>query len=160
MGSGKTWLGKQLSALTDLLFIDLDAHIEQQEGVTIAALFKHKDQAQFRVIEKKYLHELIAANSKLILSCGGGTPCFFDNLDFLKKMGTVLWLDPPISVLVNRLQNERDNRPLLNDIHPDQLEDYIRLTLADRSFFYSQAHLHINEPFPDPAAIVKMIQHE
>jgi len=159
MGSGKTWLGKQLGGLSDLPFIDLDAYIEKQEGLTIPALFKQLGQAQFRVIEKKYLHEVIADHSKLILSCGGGTPCFFDNLDFLKKMGTVLWLDPPISVLVDRLQNERDSRPLLNEIQPDQLADYIRLKLADRSFFYSQAHYRIQESCPDPAAIVKMLQH-
>lgn len=159
MGAGKTWLGKQVGALTGLPFIDLDAHIAQEEGATVATLFEELGEPQFRVIEQHYLLALTATNPKLILSCGGGTPCFFDNLAFMKKNGTVIWLDPPIAFLVNRLQKEKDSRPLLKDIHAEQLESFIQSKRADRILYYSQAHVHITDAVPDPAVIIKMLQH-
>jgi len=78
-------MGQQISLLTGYSHHDLDASIVEAEGMDISALFKKIGEDQFRVVEQKCLHELIAANANLLLSCGGGTPCFFDNIDFMKK---------------------------------------------------------------------------
>lgn len=160
MGAGKTWMGQQISLLTGYSHHDLDACIEEAEGMDISALFKKIGEDQFRVVEQKCLHELIAANSNLLLSCGGGTPCFFDNIDFMKKNGTVIWLDPPISVLFDRLKVAYQSRPLLNNnFEPKQLEEYIHLKLAERTPFYKQAHFRIQDVKPDPLSLIKLIQH-
>lgn len=159
MGAGKTWMGKQVGLLTGLPTFDLDVYIEQRAGQSIPALFKQKGEDYFRSMEQNSLHEITADNSHLVLSCGGGTPCFFDNLEFMKKNGTVVWLDPPVSILVNRLQEEMNSRPLLAEIVPSDLEDYVRLKLAERSTHYEQAHYRMQDTMAEPSQLVKLIQH-
>ncbi len=159
MGAGKTWMGKQIGLLTGLPTYDLDASIEQQEGAVVSTLFKQKGEDYFRLLEQKYLHAITTANSQLVLSCGGGTPCFFDNLDFMKKNGIVVWLNPSVAVLANRLQLAGQDRPLLEGIPSHKLEEYIQLKLKERFFFYEQAHFQLSESTPDPAALIKLIQH-
>lgn len=159
MGAGKTWMGKQVGLVSGFPFLDLDAYIEQQEGQSISVLFEQKGEDYFRSIEQKYLQELTTINSNLVLSCGGGTPCFFDNIDFMKKNGTVIWLDPPVAVLVERLKLELHTRPLLNTVSPSDLEGYVQMKLSMRSPFYEQAHYRIQAAIAEPMHLLKLIQH-
>lgn len=159
MGAGKTWMGKQVGLVSGFPFLDLDAYIEQQEGQSISVLFEQKGEDYFRSIEQKCLQELTTINSNLVLSCGGGTPCFFDNIDFMKKNGTVIWLDPPVAVLVERLKLELHTRPLLNTVSPSDLEVYVQMKLSMRSPFYEQAHYRIQAAIAEPMHLLKLIQH-
>lgn len=159
MGAGKTWMGKQVGLVSGFPFLDLDAYIEQQEGQSISVLFEQKGEDYFRSIEQKCLQELTTINSNLVLSCGGGTPCFFDNIDFMKKNGTVIWLDPPVAVLVERLKLELHTRPLLNTVSPSDLEGYVQMKLSMRSPFYEQAHYRIKAAIAEPMHLLKLIQH-
>ena len=159
MGAGKTWMGKQVGLVSGFPFLDLDAYIEQQEGQSISVLFEQKGEDYFRSIEQKCLQELTTINSNLVLSCGGGTPCFFDNIDFMKKNGTVIWLDPPVAVLVERLKLELHTRPLLNTVSPSDLEGYVQMKLSMRSPFYEQAHYRIQAAIAEPTHLLKLIQH-
>lgn len=159
MGAGKTWMGKQVGLVSGFPFLDLDAYIEQQEGQSISVLFEQKGEDYFRSIEQKCLQELTTINSNLVLSCGGGTPCFFDNIDFMKKNGTVIWLDPPVAVLVERLKLELHTRPLLNTVSPSDLEGYVQMKLSMRSPFYEQAHYRIQAAIAEPMHLLKLIQH-
>lgn len=159
MGAGKTWMGKQVGLVSGFPFLDLDAYIEQQEGQSISVLFEQKGEDYFRSIEQKCLQELTTINSNLVLSCGGGTPCFFDNIDFMKKNGTVIWLDPPVAVLVERLKLELHTRPLLNTVSPSDLEGYVQMKLLMRSPFYEQAHYRLQAAIAEPMHLLKLIQH-
>lgn len=159
MGAGKTWMGKQVGLVSGFPFLDLDAYIEQQEGQSISVLFEQKGEDYFRSIEQKCLQELTTINSNLVLSCGGGTPCFFDNIDFMKKNGTVIWLDPPVAVLVERLKLELHTRPLLNTVSPSDLEGYVQMKLSMRSPFYEQAHYRLQAAIAEPMHLLKLIQH-
>lgn len=140
MGCGKTTFGKALAAATGLRFIDLDFYIEQRFHASVREIFASAGEAGFRNKEREMLHET-AEFSDCIISCGGGTPCFFDNIDFMNSRGTTLWLKAPAEVLFARLVRKRDKRPLL----ADKSDDEIRLTIASqleaRTPFYSKAKM-------------------
>ena len=104
MGSGKSYVGKQLAERIGLDFIDLDHWIEEQEGESIAHIFKTKGEIAFREKERDALHEM-AAKENLLIACGGGTPCFFDNMEWMKKRGVVVFLQVDEGVLFSRLKN-------------------------------------------------------
>src|SRR6266850_347126 len=113
MGSGKTHWGKQLAQRLKLPFYDLDEEIQAGEKKTIPQIFSEKGEEYFRMLEKELLEDIIGDHQSLVISCGGGTPCFFNNIDMMKKHGTVVWLNTAINVLYDRLVKEKAKRPLL-----------------------------------------------
>ena len=112
MGCGKSTLGRALSVATGLDFIDLDHYIEQRFHATIAELFASRGEDGFRRVEQAMLRE-VCDFSDVIIACGGGTPCFFNNMDEMNAAGTTVWLNTPISRLYERLQRNRSKRPIL-----------------------------------------------
>jgi shikimate kinase len=146
-GSGKTTLGRQLAAQYGHSFLDLDVAIEERAGQPIPAIFQTQGEAYFRQLEADTLREVVAGPEPLVLSTGGGTPCFHHNMDVLLATCTTLWLDVPVTVLAARLHSsKRAARPLLAAAPaPDQraLETWVRETLAGRSRFYAQAQLRL-----------------
>ncbi|HZE83826.1 MAG TPA: shikimate kinase [Puia sp.] len=145
MGSGKTHWGKLLSVKLQLPFHDLDTEVVEKNGRSVSEIFAEKGEEYFRYQEKEVLEELVEREERLVLSCGGGTPCFFNNIDFMKKSGKVVWLNTSVETLKNRLLMERMSRPLIREIGDDELQRYIVRKLSERRMYYEQADVMVNE---------------
>ena len=139
MGCGKSTLGRALSVATGLDFIDLDHYIEQRFHATIAELFATRGEDGFRRVEQAMLRE-VCDFSDVIIACGGGTPCFFNNMDEMNAAGTTVWLNTPISRLYERLQRNRSKRPILANKSDSELLEFITSALDARTPYYSRAH--------------------
>ena len=139
MGSGKTTLGRALAADMRLEFIDLDHYIEQRYRKTIAQLFAEKGEEGFREVERRMLHE-VGEFEDVIISTGGGTPCFFDNIEYMNQQGITVFLEASIDVLHTRLTIARTQRPLVAGKNDEELRTYISETLSHRLPFYSRAN--------------------
>lgn len=142
MGSGKSAVGKVLAEKSNLNFIDLDDYIEQKEQKKISAIFLEKGEIYFRKLETKYLKELITQKTNLILSLGGGTPCFGDNMEVVNSSENTLsvYLQTSIKELTERLYGERAKRPLIAHTKAkDELLEFIAKHLFERSSYYNTA---------------------
>jgi len=138
MGSGKTTMGKALSKETGMMFYDLDWYIESRMHTTVPQLFTERGEEAFRQIEYNMLHE-VGEFEDVIISCGGGTPCFFDNIDYLNQQGDVVYLKADPETLYKHLLMAKVERPLLKDKTPEELIAYIREHLKERAPYYEQA---------------------
>ena len=138
MGAGKTTVGKALSKEMGIPFYDLDWYIESRRHKSVSALFSELGEEAFRKIEYNMLHE-VAEFEDVIISCGGGTPCFFDNIDYMNQQGQVVYLKATPEVLNNHLRMAKVERPLLKGKSPDELIAYIREHLQEREPYYSKA---------------------
>jgi len=145
MGSGKSFWGKKLSTKMKYPFFDIDDVIVQQEKMSITDIFSQKGEEYFRMVEKEVLQDLTSTHEEVIISCGGGTPCFFGNIDYMKKNGRVIWLNTSTDVLIKRLLKEKKQRPILQDIPDDDMKAFIMKKLHDRKLYYEQAHLALAE---------------
>ncbi len=138
MGSGKTTVGKALAQELNMTFYDLDWYIESRMHKTVPQIFAEKGEEGFRKIEHNMLHEL-AEFENVIISCGGGTPCFFDNMDYMNEQGDTLYLQATPDVLYGHLKMGRTERPLLKDKTSEEIQTYIKEQLEKREPFYSKA---------------------
>ncbi|MDP4132055.1 MAG: shikimate kinase [Bacteroidota bacterium] len=145
MGSGKTFWGTKIAESLQIPFYDLDAVIVGELEMTIPEIFKIKGEEFFRYKEKQVLEELVAKKESFVLSSGGGTPCFFNNIKFMKRHGKVVWLNTSTQVLQQRLMKERLTRPLLRDISEPELHTYIVRKLGERKMYYEQADVTVRE---------------
>lgn len=137
-GSGKSTVGRQLSEKLNLPFKDLDDEIETGEGLVISEIFKKYGEDHFRKLEKEYLVKLLSLTTDFILASGGGTPCFYNNMEAILAGGIAIYLKADISLLMNRLDdNNVSTRPLLNQ---KTLEITLKEKLTERTSFYSKAH--------------------
>jgi shikimate kinase len=155
MGSGKTYWGRQLSHKLQVPFFDLDEQIINSEGTSINEIFDKKGEEYFRLLEKDTLHIITHSRDSMIMACGGGTPCFFNNIEFMNQEGTTVWLDVPMRVLFERLLMERSRRPLLKNLSDDQVWSFIMKKFADRKIYYEQSEIIINE---DPILLDSLIE--
>jgi shikimate kinase len=143
MGSGKSTTGKKLASHLKWTFIDLDEKIENMTGMKIRDIFSEKGEAFFRRTESEVLQEM-ASESNAVISTGGGTPCFGDNMDFMLRTGITVYLRMTPTRLKNRLAGSSDRRPLLKDIGKEDLEEYIAGKLSEREKWYSRAEIIID----------------
>ena len=148
MGSGKTTVGHALSKQTGMMFYDLDWYIESRMRKTVAQIFAEKGEEGFRKIEHNMLHE-VAEFEDVIISCGGGTPCHFDNMDYLNEQGDVVWLKATPEVLYSHLLKGKVERPLLKGKSPEELITFITEQLALREPFYSKARYTLDVSLMD-----------
>jgi shikimate kinase len=144
MGSGKTHRGKQLAAQLKIPFYDLDEVIASKESKSIAEIFAGSGEEAFRVKEREVLESLIDENPSMVLSCGGGTPCFFNNIEKMKKYGVVVWLNTHVEILLERLKKEKQSRPLIKNISDDELRTFVNRKLNERKMYYEQADVMID----------------
>jgi len=145
MGSGKTFRGRQLSEQLRLPFFDLDEQIVNKEGRSINEIFVEEGEEYFRLAEKETLHIITESHDSFIMSTGGGTPCYFNNIVYMKESGTTVWINTSLATLFERLIKEREDRPLLKDLSDDQLRSFIIKKFADRKIFYEQSAVHIDD---------------
>lgn len=138
MGSGKTTLGRALGRRLGLQFIDLDLYIESRYMRTISQLFAERGEDKFRSIEREMLHE-VAEMEDVVVACGGGTPCYYDNIDYMNRCGTTVFLSASEDRLFARLSINRNKRPLIKGLDDKSLRIFIRENLALRMPHYSKA---------------------
>lgn len=138
MGAGKTTIGKALAKALGVPFYDLDWYIETRMRRTVKQIFDAEGEEGFRRIEHNMLHE-VAEFENVVVSCGGGTPCFFDNVDYMNRQGPVVYLKAEPDVLFQHLQMGKGVRPLLLGKSPDEVRTFIKEQLAMREPFYSKA---------------------
>lgn len=140
MGSGKSTIGKSLANKLNLPFVDLDDTIEREIGVSISDFFETFGELKFRRLERQVLHKIIAEKEQMILSTGGGTPCYGDNFMLMKSSNAkVFYLKASIKTLAARLIDEKNKRPLIRSIGKQNLPEFIGKHLFERNNFYSQA---------------------
>ncbi len=138
MGAGKSYWGKQLADHLELPYYDLDEVIVEAEEMAIADIFSTKGEDYFREKESKLLREL-SAQENFLISCGGGTPCFQENMDFMNEQGITIWINPSVEAMVERLQRKKFKRPLIADLEDEDLAGFVEKKMAERLPFYQQS---------------------
>jgi shikimate kinase len=138
MGSGKTTIGKLLAEKLNRSFIDMDEFIENRYRKTIATIFEEKGENGFREIELRVLQET-AGFENVVISTGGGLPCFFDNMEVMNRTGITIYLKASVDELVRRLNFDKQKRPLIKGKNPEELRAFIETNLEKRESFYNRA---------------------
>ena len=159
MGVGKTHWGKILSNKLGVPFYDLDEHITEQEGRSINEIFEEDGEEYFRTKERDVLREISEENESMLLSCGGGAPCFYNNIRFMNEMGVTVWINTPPEILLGRLRQGKEKRPLLKDLSDEQLKAYIVKKNADRRMYYEQAKVIVDDHVIEIEKLIKQILH-
>jgi shikimate kinase len=138
MGSGKTTTGRKLARKAGLSFIDMDEEIENKYNQKVGRIFLEKGEAVFRQYERDLLKEIIALDN-MVVSTGGGVPCYYNNMEFMNENGITVYLrlDPPS--LVKRLEEAKTDRPLIKNKNHDELIEYVANNLAEREKYYMHA---------------------
>ena len=164
MGSGKSHEANKLATALSISCFDLDNEIEKIQGKSITFIFEEDGEARFREIERDALRQLVdnienTSVKNAVIACGGGTPCFHDNMSFMNANGVTIWLNPPIETLVSRLRSETAHRPLVKTMEGKSLENFIAQKLQERNQYYQQAQLEIQEPEIDTSHLINLINH-
>jgi shikimate kinase len=155
MGSGKTHWGRQLSQKLSIPFFDLDEQIVSNEGKPIAEIFATEGEEYFRLLEKDVLYIITESHDSFVMACGGGTPCYYNNIEYMSKNGTSVWINAPVQILHERLIHEKDARPLIRNLTNEQLKGYIIKKYADRKIYYEQADVIVDE---EPVQLEKLVE--
>lgn len=143
MGAGKTTVGKELAKSLGMTFYDLDWYIESRMRKTVKQIFDEGGEDAFRRIEHNMLHE-VAEFEDVVISCGGGTPCFFDNMEYLNRQGETIYLQAMPEVLLKHLQMGKGVRPLLLNKTGEELLQHITAQLGEREQHYLKAKHVLN----------------
>jgi shikimate kinase len=155
MGCGKTHWGKQLSRKLEIPFFDLDEQIVANEGKSVNEIFEIEGEEYFRLKEKEVLYILTESHEDFVMACGGGTPCFYNNIDYMNSSGTSVWINSSVDMLFERLIKEKEGRPLIRDLTDEQLRSYIAKKYADRRIYYQQATVIIDN---DEVSLEKLVE--
>lgn len=147
MGSGKSTIGSQLAGALNCKFIDLDRLVEVELGQTIAQIFSSAGEDVFRTEENKILGRVINIQDDAVIACGGGTPCYFDNMELMNKYGTTVYLKTSTAELVRRLSNDDGDRPLIKNKCVEDLMEFVETQLKNREQFYNKAKIVMPENF-------------
>ena len=160
MGAGKSVVGKLLSQINGFNFYDLDEYIEAKEGKKVSEIFNQNNEVYYRKIENKYLKEISLLEDNKIISTGGGTPCFQNNFEIINESpnSTSIYLKANIDVLVNRLKDSIDNRPIISHLTDEyKLKEFITKHLFERNYYYEKSRIKIVTDNLEPTEIVKLI---
>ncbi|WP_448520000.1 shikimate kinase [Rhodoflexus sp.] len=142
-GSGKTTLGKQLAGKIAYHFVDLDDLIAEQAQMSIADIFAQKGEAYFRELEKEALHSTFKM-SRTIVATGGGTPCFFDNMEQINTHGLAVFINVPLSLIAGRIERQQQERPLLASESAEHILEKLKELYQKRFPYYDQAEVAIS----------------
>lgn len=161
MGSGKSVVGNLLSDELGYSFIDMDDQIAQIEEKSVPEIFSTRGELFFRKLETEVLKDVIEDPASLVISLGGGTPCYGNNLELIKKAeeAKTVYLKASVGFLTSRLFHEKQSRPVISHLETyEVLEDFIRKHLFERSFYYNQADIIINVENKTPEEITKELR--
>lgn len=154
MGSGKTHWGRLLSQKLSIPFFDLDAQVEEHAGKSIAEIFASEGEEHFRLQEKDALHIITESHDSFVMACGGGSPCYFNNIEYMNQAGTTVWINTALDTLFERLVKEKEKRPLIKKLSDEQLKNFISKKFADRKIYYEQADIKMDD---EPMQLEKLI---
>jgi len=140
MGSGKTTLAKKLAKKLNRMFYDLDQEIEEKEHLIIPQIFEQKGEDYFREIESEALKIILAKEEPFVLSVGGGTPCFYENMELINTSGVSIYLKYNAGILASRLINAKVKRPLIKALDEIELNEFITNKLFEREMFYKECN--------------------
>lgn len=156
-GCGKSTLGKQLAKNYGYDLIDLDDYIIEKQGKSIDNIFEEHGEEYFRKLEQNALLEINYDN--VVVSTGGGAPCFYDNMDLMNRLGKTIWLNPDSEVVTTRLWNSQntDNRPLIKGKSREEVLAFIKHKLKERQKFYAKAEIIITHNNINVDMIVKTL---
>ncbi len=148
--SGKSTIGRLVAGQLDLNFFDLDNIIVEQEGTTIAEIFKNKGEEYFRQLERTNLQELMKVKDGFVLATGGGAPCFFNNMELMNKHGITIFLNVEVDELFRKLSKRGiQKRPLLSDLGDDELYSELKNKLEIRRKYYAQSRICLDQGLGD-----------
>jgi shikimate kinase len=156
MGSGKTFWTKKIAKWIKSAGYDLDDLIEMTEEKTISEIFEEDGEDYFRKLEAKILR-WFKEKKKYVLAAGGGTPCFHENMNWMKKEGMVIWLDESIEILVQRLASEKEHRPLIAHLSNEEIAHFIQQKLVERHAYYQQANYRLTSDQITESGLKKLI---
>lgn len=154
MGAGKTTVGKELAKSLGVTFYDLDWYIESRMRKSVKQIFDEGGEEKFRRIEHNMLHE-VAEFENVVISCGGGTPCFYDNMEYLNQQGETVYLQSQPEVLMQHLKMGKGVRPLLLNKTQEEIKEFITAQLKEREQFYLKAKHVLNVNLMDSHAKVE-----
>lgn len=153
MGSGKSHISKILSKKINFPVIDLDREISLQNNMTIAELFEKRGEIYFRKVEKEILDVILSTQNNVILSLGGGTPAYYNNMENINLRSESVFLQTSVAVLSQRLLKQKEKRPLVARINDEDLPEFIAKHLFERNAFYSLAKHKVNTDHKTPEQI-------
>ncbi|MDC8106803.1 shikimate kinase [Chryseobacterium sp. PTM-20240506] len=157
MGCGKSHISKILSEKINFKLIDLDKEISRRNKLTIPEIFEKKGEIYFRKLERETLEEILATEENLILSLGGGTPVYYNNMEIINNNSKSIFLRASVSTLAERLSKQKEKRPLIANISDENLPEFIAKHLFERNQFYSKAMISVTTDSREPEAIVDEI---
>ena len=158
MGSGKSTIAKLLHEITHIPLADTDQILEHRMQISISDLFAAKGEIYFRKLEHSLLNELLETDGPMIISLGGGTPCYYNNHLVLQRNDVAsIYLKASIGSIYDRTKMNADDRPLLANKSKDEIKEYIAKHLFDRSFYYNHAKIKIDSDNKTPEVIVSEI---
>ncbi|MGK6343679.1 shikimate kinase [Chryseobacterium sp. DT-3] len=157
MGCGKSHISKILSDKINFKLIDLDKEISKRNKLTIPEIFEKRGEIQFRKLEREALEEILASEENLVLSLGGGTPVYYNNMEIINLSSKSIFLRASVGTLYERLSKQKEKRPLIANIPDEDLPEFIAKHLFERNAFYSKAQFSINTDSRDPEDIVREI---
>lgn len=155
MGAGKTHWGRLLSEKLGIRFFDLDEQVTEHAGKSIPEIFATEGEEQFRLLEKEVLYIITESHESFVMACGGGSPCYFNNIEYMNQAGTTVWINTPLDTLFDRLVKEKDKRPLIKELSVEQLRGFISKKFADRKIYYEQANVTVDE---EPVQLDRLIE--
>ncbi|MBN2778328.1 MAG: shikimate kinase [Bacteroidales bacterium] len=156
MGSGKSVFGRKLAKRLNLKFYDLDKYIEQKYKMSIPSIFNTFDETVFRNIETIELRKFIS-KTDFVLSCGGGTPCFNNNMELINNIGTSVYIELNAAALCDRLIKSKTKRPLIEGLSPKELQQKVDTLLSDRQKYYEQAKITISGINLKPETLIEIL---
>jgi len=157
MGSGKSHISKILSDKINFKLIDLDKEISRRNKLTIPEIFEKKGEIYFRKLERETLEEILATQEKIILSLGGGTPVYYNNMEIINNSSKSVFLRASIATLAERISKQKEKRPLIAKISDENLPEFIAKHLFERNIFYNKAQFNINTDNKTPENIIQEI---
>jgi shikimate kinase len=162
-GSGKSHALQLVNGKPNIVGVDMDAHIQFKENKSIQEIVAEKGWDYFREVEKEVLQSLTqqyietTAQYKII-ACGGGTPCFHNNIDFMKANGTVIWFNTAIETIAERLLQSENVRPMIDDKAKNQLSDFLTNLLIERGPFYQKATINVENGFATEVELIEFLK--
>ena len=155
MGAGKTHWGRLLSEKLGIRFFDPDEQVTEHAGKSIPEIFATEGEEQFRLLEKEVLYIITESHGSFVMACGGGSPCYFNNIEYMNQAGTTVWINTPLDTLFDRLVKEKNKRPLIKELSVEQLRGFISKKFADRKIYYEQANVTVDE---EPVQLDRLIE--